>query len=100
MTNTHNIEVFTAGCPLCDDAVALVNEIAGADYEVTERDLHEEAALARAHELGIRSVPAVTIDGKLADCCTNAGIDEAAVRAHLDSAAGPEANERRGRGCC
>ena len=100
MTNTHNIEVFTAGCPLCDDALALVNEIAGADYEVTERDLHEEAALARARELGIRSVPAVVIDGEPADCCSDVGIEEAVLRAQLDSASGPKPNERRGRGCC
>jgi predicted DsbA family dithiol-disulfide isomerase len=34
----------------------------------------EVAAKARQH--GIRSVPAVVIDGKLADCCANRGVDE------------------------
>ncbi|MCI0621793.1 MAG: thioredoxin family protein, partial [Acidobacteria bacterium] len=33
-----------------------------------------------AKGLGIRSVPAVVIDGKLADCCTGRGPDEAALR--------------------
>jgi hypothetical protein len=31
--------------------------------------------LARAEKFGIRSVPAVVIDGKLASCCTGGGVD-------------------------
>ena len=31
--------------------------------------------------LGVRSVPAVAIDGRLADCCAGRGIDEASLRA-------------------
>jgi len=31
--------------------------------------------------LGIRSVPAVVIDGKLADCCAGRGVDETVLRA-------------------
>jgi hypothetical protein len=29
----------------------------------------------RAKELGVRSVPAVVIDGKLASCCSDRGVD-------------------------
>jgi hypothetical protein len=36
---------------------------------------------ARAKKLGIRSVPAVLIDGELADCCAGRGPDEATLRA-------------------
>jgi glutaredoxin 3 len=32
-------------------------------------------SLARAEKLGIRSVSAVVIDGKLASCCTPGGVD-------------------------
>lgn len=35
----------------------------------------------RAKGLGIRAVPAVVIDGKLADCCTGRGPEEATLRA-------------------
>jgi hypothetical protein len=35
----------------------------------------------RAKTLGVRSVPAVAIDGRLADCCAGRGIDEASLRA-------------------
>jgi hypothetical protein len=34
----------------------------------------------RAKDLGIRSVPAVVIDGVLADCCVSRGPDEATLR--------------------
>ena len=36
---------------------------------------------SRARSLGIRSLPAVVIDGKLAGCCADRGPDEAALRA-------------------
>jgi predicted DsbA family dithiol-disulfide isomerase len=41
-----------------------------------------QAAVAeRAKELGVRRVPSVVIDGKLAECCTGRGPDEATLRA-------------------
>jgi len=36
---------------------------------------------SRAKSLGIRSVPAVVIDGKLAGCCAGRGPDEATLKA-------------------
>jgi hypothetical protein len=36
---------------------------------------------ARAKDLGIRSVPAVVIDGRLADCCAGRGPDMAVLEA-------------------
>jgi hypothetical protein len=35
----------------------------------------------KAKGLGIRTVPAVVIDGKLADCCTGRGPDDATLKA-------------------
>lgn len=35
----------------------------------------------RAKGLGIRSLPAVVIDGRLADCCTGRGPEDSAQRA-------------------
>jgi predicted DsbA family dithiol-disulfide isomerase len=42
--------------------------------------MNDPAVANRAKSLGIRSVPAVVIDGKLADCCTGRGPDEATLR--------------------
>ena len=81
MSNKRQIEVFSAGCPTCDTTVELVNAIACSSCEVTVCDMHDPDVASRATELGIRSVPAVVVDGVLADCCAGRGPHEAALRA-------------------
>ncbi len=81
MNDMRRVEVFSAGCPTCDAALELVNEIACPSCEVSVRDMHDPQIASRATALGIRSLPAVVIDGVLADCCTGRGPDEAALRA-------------------
>ncbi len=80
MALMRKIEVFSAGCPACEDTIQLVNRIACPSCEVTVLDMNEPAVANRAKGLGICSVPAVVIDGKLADCCAGRGPDEAALR--------------------
>ena len=81
MTNAkRQVEVFSAGCPVCQDTIELVNIAACPSCEVTVLDMHEPSVARRASELGIHSVPAVVIDGKLADCCADRGPDEATLR--------------------
>ncbi len=81
MTDKRQIEVFSAGCAVCEEAIAKVNEIACPSCEVTVLDMTDPAVAERAKALGIQSVPAVAIDGKLADCCQGRGIDEDTLRA-------------------
>jgi hypothetical protein len=81
MANKRTIEVFSAGCTACDDAVQLVKSLGCPSCDVTVLDMHDASVAARAKTLGIRSVPAVVIDGKLADCCTGRGVDAATLRA-------------------
>jgi len=67
---TRHIEVFTTGCAGCEPAVSLVKELAGPDCEVVVRDLRsDDDAAAQAVGYGITRVPAVVVDGRLADCC-------------------------------
>jgi glutaredoxin len=73
------IEVFSAGCPACSDTVDLVKTLA-AGHEVHVRDMREAETAARARRLGVRSVPAVVIDGALAGCCAGRGPDEQTLR--------------------
>jgi glutaredoxin len=76
----RTIEVFSAGCPCCDDAVKLVKGLACPDCDVRVLDMRTDvAAQARARELGVRRVPAVAVNGKLADCC-HGGVDAAALQ--------------------
>lgn len=69
------VEVFTAGCPLCDETLKLVRELACPNCEVQVYDLREGCATNECREktkqYGIHRVPAVVVHGKLADCCSN-----------------------------
>ena len=77
----RRVEIFSAGCAVCEDAVALLQRLACDSCEVIVLDMSEAAVAERARQLGIRSVPAVAVDGRLADCCAGRGLDEAALRA-------------------
>ena len=81
MATTRKIEVFSAGCALCEDTIALINKIACPSCEVEILDMHRSDVAKKARQYGIRSVPAVAVDGKLADCCAGRGPDEAQLRA-------------------
>jgi glutaredoxin 3 len=77
---TRTVEVFSASCAACTETIEMVQRAACPSCEVTVLDMHDPAVAQRAKELGIRSVPAVVINGKLADCCAGRGPDEAALR--------------------
>ena len=81
MVAKRRIEIFSAGCPACEEAVALVNGISCPSCEVEVLDMRRDAVAARAKQYGIKSVPAVVIDGKLAQCCAGRGVEEDALRA-------------------
>jgi glutaredoxin 3 len=81
MATKRKIEVFSAGCPACNDTVALVQRVACPSCEVSAPDMNDPKVASRAKSLGIRSVPAVVIDGKLAGCCAGRGPEEATLRA-------------------
>ena len=81
MTTKRKVEVFSAGCSACTDVETLVKSLACPSCEVDMLDMRDIAVAQRAKTLGVRSVPAVAIDGRLADCCAGRGIDEASLRA-------------------
>jgi len=81
MAGKRKIEIFSAGCAACEDTIKLVNSIACSSCDVSVLDMKDAAVAGRAKKLGISSVPAVVIDGKLADCCTGRGPDEKTLRA-------------------
>lgn len=81
MATTRKIEVFSAGCAVCEDTIALINRIACPSCEVEILDMHRHEVAAKAKRYGIRSVPAVAVNGRLADRCAGRGPDEASLRA-------------------
>jgi hypothetical protein len=81
MAAQRSIEVFSAGCPVCAEAVASIRAAACPSCAITVLDMKDPAVAERARGLGIRSLPAVVIDGALADCCAGRGPDLDVLRA-------------------
>ncbi len=81
MSAKRKIEVFSAGCPACEEAIELVNRVACPSCEVEVLDMRERAVAERAKRYGVRRVPAVVVNGVLAECCKDQGVTEAALRA-------------------
>lgn len=79
-TQTRQVEIFSAGCPVCKETIDMVNEIACDSCSISILDMQEPEVAKRAASLGIRSVPAVVIDGKLADCCEDRGPDKETLK--------------------
>ncbi|MEQ9575186.1 MAG: thioredoxin family protein [Rhodospirillales bacterium] len=81
MPQKRKIEVFSAGCGLCEDTIELVNQMACSNCEVSILNMKEDEVIARAKDLGVRTLPAVAVDGVLASCCAGRGPEESALRA-------------------
>ena len=76
MADKRKIEIFSAGCQVCENTVNLVKSLVCPSCEVTVVDMKAGDAAERAKALGIRSVPAVVVNGHLVE-----GTDEASLRA-------------------
>jgi len=76
------IEVFSAGCSTCKETIEMVKRLAG-KQEVVIHDMHKPEVAATAKSHGVRSVPAVVIDGKLASCCAGRGPEEQVLKSAL-----------------
>lgn len=68
MTKQRRVEVFTAGCPLCDETVALVKKLSCPSCDVSVYNLTVDG-IDKARQYGVNSVPTVVVDGKILDCC-------------------------------
>ena len=67
--------------PLCKEAEEMVRKLSCSSCEVSVIDMHDLLGASRAMDLGVRSIPAVAVNGKLAECCAGRGTDEATLRA-------------------
>jgi len=77
MANKRKVEIFSADCPLCREAIETVKQNACSSCDVIVLDMIDRNVAARAKQLGIRSVPSVVINGKLASM---GGIDLPALQ--------------------
>lgn len=81
MSTKRKVDIFSAGCAVCQETIEFLRSIACPSCDVTVLDMKDRAVADRAKTLGVRSLPAIVIDGKLAGCCSGQGINEAALRA-------------------
>lgn len=84
-TEKRRVEVFTSGCPICDDTVRLVKSLVCSSCDLQIYDLQEGCATNEcrdnARRYGITAVPAIVVDGVLLDCCRRSPIDVSVLRA-------------------
>jgi glutaredoxin 3 len=80
MATKHKIEAFSSGCLLCNEAIDLVRREAGSSAEIIVHSMTDARGFGRATALGVQSVPAVAIDGKLVSCCAHSGVDVQMLR--------------------
>src|SRR5215469_10653731 len=83
MATKKKVEVFSAGCSTCKETIELVKRLGGSTHEVVVHDMHKSDIASKAKQYGVRSVPAVVIDGKLAGCCAGRGPEEQILRSAL-----------------
>jgi hypothetical protein len=67
MAGKGKIEVFTAGCSLCDDTLRLVKEaVSSCGCEVVERRCPPQQMCEEGKAYGVRAMPTVVVDGAIA----------------------------------
>ena len=76
------VEVFSAGCSVCKETIEMVKRLAGS-HDVVIHDMNKSELAKKAKGYGVRSLPAVVIDGKLASCCAGRGPEEHVLKSAL-----------------
>lgn len=80
-TTKRQVEVFTAGCPLCDPVVEMVQRVACENCDVTIYSLKDDPQAAeQVKAAGVQRVPMVLVDGQPAECCTVGPVTEVGLR--------------------
>jgi hypothetical protein len=80
MSNKRKVEVFTSGCPVCEQVVDMVRSLASDSCEVTVYNLAElcdtKECLTKVKEYNITCLPAVAVNGQLLSCCEGKGVSK------------------------
>lgn len=79
---TNKVEIFTAGCPLCDETVKTVKKIVKQN-EIVVYNLKEKYDSDQLKKYGINTIPAVVVNGKLLNCCKSNKLDVNLLKSSL-----------------
>lgn len=80
MVRNRNVEIFSAGCPICEESIQWVKHMACPSCDINVLDMKDPTIADRAKQMGIHKIPTVVIDGKIADCCVGAALSETSLR--------------------
>jgi glutaredoxin len=70
----RRVEIFSAGCKTCQRTIEQLREQIDPRHDIVVHDMNaDKAAAEKADAFGIRTVPAVVVDGSLLACCKNKG---------------------------
>jgi glutaredoxin len=70
----RRVEIFSAGCKTCQRTIEQLREQIDSRHEIVIHDMNnDKGAAEKAEAFGIRTVPAVVVDGNLLACCKNTG---------------------------
>lgn len=61
----RKIEIYSAGCGVCQDFLARVTALACSSCEISVHDTQVASIAAKAKELGVRFLPALVVNGEL-----------------------------------
>jgi len=76
----RTIEVFTAGCGVCDETLQRIRDIACSSCDIVVHDTHDAGVMDQVRELGITMVPAVVVNGHVLERSADGRYDEQLLR--------------------
>lgn len=77
------VEVFSTGCPICEETIRLICRLCNDFCEITVLSVRDETVANRARGLGLRSFPAVMVDGELVPFDFFAALSRAFAESHI-----------------
>ena len=81
MTEKRRVEVFTAGCAVCQGVVEMVIELACPNCDVTIYNLNKNEGVNEAKVYGVTGLPSVVVNGELLECCKRSSITKEDLKA-------------------
>jgi hypothetical protein len=79
----RQVEVFSAGCPICEETCRLIQRLCDGLCDVTILSVGDARVAERARVLGLRSFPAVVVDGELVPFDVFAALSRAFAESEL-----------------
>lgn len=81
MAAKRKVDVFTAGCVVCQGVVEMVNELACPHCDVAIFNLNKNEGVEEAKAYGVTALPSVVVNGQLLECCKRSAITKEDLKA-------------------